>query len=445
MPPMLLANATHTTSMALENDRKGPRSKGQNDGKLWSKASRDTKFQNDGEGQNNPKSVAGETGLTIQNTKWQDDRYPDSSTPGSEDEEYRTYKYHHRITRSLLRVNEKYDLGKKIYLMARLKCDPQKQNIIHRVIQELVKAQKDAPPGPPPPLDFIEQTVLQQPSLFTDVDDCYRVPMFEAAKAVPSILFMVVDLLLTDSTRGRIGIECPEGQKCPLWEVADSRRKQCQTKKTKKTSDEEHTSRCLHSEIDVDRLLEEDRKLKDVLEMALNPVAEARKCLQSLISETKFDPGQKVPQLIRLKSFKTILSLCHKDVFEKAPAGEYTPLQQAVRLLDGESLDFKLLFDVIQALVKHCPSSIFSKASIDGITTTTYRLLKELKESNKAPNKDWIQRSDELLKEQCIGYRRQILDPATNEVKYDDMWAEKRDLLYCDAKLGKSHSPLPTA
>jgi hypothetical protein len=443
--------------MALEDDRKGPQSKGQNDGKSGSKAPRDAKSQNDGKGQNYGKFVAGEAELTTQNTKRQDDRYSD--TEGSEDEQDRTYKYHRRIIDSWLK-DKKYNLKERKYLIARFKSDRDKQNIIHRAIRELGRTKKGALP---PALDFIEETVLQQPSHFTDVDGFGYVPMLEAAKAVPSILFMAVDLLIADSTRGRIGIKCPEGQKCPLWEVADGRRKQCQTKKTSgrvngsgpngeptwKASDKtngelrEDKTRCLHDEIDVRKLLEEDRKLKEVLEKALNPVAKARECLQSLISETKFDPGQKVPQLVKLESFKTILSLCHKDVFEKAPASGYSPLQQAVRLLDGESLDFKLLYDVIQTLVEHCPVSIFCKANINGTTTTAYRLLKELKQSNKAPNKDWIQRSDELLKEQCIGYRKKILDPATNEVKYDDMWGEKRDLLYWDPKTGKS--PLPIA
>ncbi|POS69591.1 hypothetical protein DHEL01_v212015 [Diaporthe helianthi] len=200
----------------------------------------------------------------------------------------------------------------------------------------------------------------------------------------------------------------------------------------------DNSSRCLHNEVDVMKVLGGDRKLKDVLKHTLDSEENARACLQSLMSAMKFDKKQNNPHLIKLESFKTIVKLCHRDVFEEASASDYNPLQQAVRLLDQEALNFELLYNVIQTLVERCPAAIFFKPSINGTTTTIFRLLKELKQSNKAPNKDWIQRTGELLKERCIGYRTERVDPKTNEVKLYDMWAEKRDLMYWDAKSGQS-------
>jgi hypothetical protein len=443
--------------MALENERKGAQSKSQNDGKLQNgtKTQSDAKSQDD-KGQNLGKPVTGVAETAIQNSKGQDDRYVDASGDES-DEQETTQRYHRRIINSCLKGDKKYDIQERKYQLAKLKLGLYKQHIIHQLLRKLQELRKGAPPEA---LAFIEDTVLQKPKFFTDADDNEKVPMLEAAKSLPAVLFRVLDLLIADSAREKIMAKCADGHKCPLWDVAEGRRKQCQLKKssrdvngsgpngqiarsaTLKASDNlgggarEDKNRCLHDDIDVKKLLDENKKLKDILEEALKPAAKSRECLQSLISETKFDPDQKVPQLIRLESFKILLSLCHGDVFGKDPEIGYSPLQRAVRLLNGESLDFQLLYDVIRALVEHCPASIFCKANVNGTSTTAYRLLKELKQANKTPGKEeWIQRSDELLTERCIGYRELGEDPATNT------WARKRDLMYWDPKTGKL--PIP--
>ena len=449
--------------MVLETDKNEAQSKGQNGGKFPSgtKSRNDTKLQNVGKGQNHGKALAGEADLVAGNTKKQDDPYSDAED--SSDEQEMTRQHHLRIVNSWLRKKpQTYNLDDENHRRARFKSNADKQNIIHRAIKEI---QKQGHGVPDQALNYIKETILQRPELFTDKDIDNNVPMIGAANSLPSILFMVLDLLISDSTWDKISTKCEKGQQCPLWDVSDGRRKQCERKKiiegtngttpdgeatAEKASErlngelENDRARCLHDEVDLTKLLTEDKKLKDVLQRALNSVAEARTCIRLLVSETKFDPDQTNPQLIKLESFRTILKLCHNDAFEKAPSSGYSPLQQAVRLLDGETLDFELVFKVIRTLVEHCPASIFCKVDVNGTPTTAYRLLKELKKTDQAPNKDWIRCTDELLKEKCIGFKKEVVDPKTNEVRYDDMWQEKSVLLYWNKKTGKS-SPSPTS
>lgn len=440
--------------MALEKDLEGYQSTEQSHSNIAkfqsvANASSGNKSQNDKKVKNYGKPSA-QAELTT-NTKRQDGR----ESEGSEDEAEELEKVstcHFRIINSWLKGKSKHNLDQEEYRSARYKSNYDKQNIIHRGITAIQDADKGIPDEA---AKFIKQTVLYKPKLFTDMDRSRKMPMLEAAKFLPDILFMVLDLVIPDNTLDRIKTrydnspKCSKDEKCPLWDVDDNRRKQCQNAKTAgnvnhfnpngehdttKASglpgDElrEDVTRCLHGEVDVNKLIDEDKKLKDVLKTTLYSVEHARVCLESLISETNFDAGKKNPQLIRPESFRTMLKLCHKDVFEKAPADKYNLLQQAVRLFDAESLDFELLFNVIQILVEHYPASIFHDARINGAHTTVYKLLKELNKSNKSPNKEWIQRSDAMLREKCIGYRKEN----------DDMWAEKRDLMYWDVKTGKS-------
>lgn len=202
---------------------------------------------------------------------------------------------------------------------------------------------------------------------------------------------------------------------------------------------EDNETRCLHDDIDVDMLLREDQKLRDALKNALGVEQHARQCLSSLITDAKFDPGQETPQLLNVDSLKSILDLCPNSVFSRAPIDGFSPLQTAVGLFDSVSIDFKLLFDVVKCLVDRCPESIFLTTRIHGHDKTAYRLLKELGEKNpKEMGANWRHETEYFLKKICIGYRNVDTDLSTESFDSNGIWARKTDVLYWDAKMGKS-------
>jgi hypothetical protein len=351
--------------------------------------------------------------------------------------------------------------------------------------QNKSESQKESAPqpirvAPPKALDYVEETVLERPQLFTEPDKIGNMPLLEAAKHQPVFLFLVLRLMIPDTVRERIkrNVECAEGTRCPLRDVAPGRSVRCRRETMAKTtsgdlnahhrqSDSENAevngfddlmtmgsnteTTCLHDKIDVDKLLKEDKKLRDILKRALGSEDYAQNCLQSLLLAAKFDSKQHLHHLLDVGSFKTILMLCPLSVFNKALPNGFSPLQLAVRLLGGDNMDFKRIFEVIELLVDHCPESIFYRAKVPKTAsnkegfTTSYRLLTEMKTSKE--NEDFIRKSELLLKKRCIGHRKrkerngQTADNATGAAdgkdEYNDMRAEKREVLYWDLQEGK--------
>ena len=362
--------------------------------------------------------------------------------------------------------------------------DPENRNLIHRTIQELQTKKKNAPQEA---LERIESLVLDDPKLFTAVDDYGKTPMLEAAKHQVTILFRVVSLLIPYSTLEKIKIKCGEDQEtCPLWEVGEIYRKRClKESKSRQVNGADGTGRrknigtstaeagskdddhpCLHDQVDPDKVIAKNKQLREILEEALKPTNEGQAVfLQSLLAEMRFDPGPKrIGQLISLQSFKLLLELCDDNVFTSVHQNGYSPLQTAVQLYEKQSIDYDLLFQAIQALVDRNPSSIFFKTEDGKAEKTAYRMLKELdgiasKESERSRNL-----AEELLKRTCIGYRPKLEEENTTieeektrrrlrtnkqrekikRLEELDMWAKKKDFLYWDAKFGTSVSRLLT-
>lgn len=420
-------------------------------------------------GQSNPKYSDDLTDSVAKNSKSRGDHDSDDDS-SEEDEAEKVYRSHTRIIKGWNNDRPK-KMRQKDY-DSWFKTDPEDRNLIHRTIQGFVGKQR-APP--PQALDFIESMVLKKPALFTAEDTSAKVAMLEAAKFQLPILFRVIDLLIPEPIPKAIKIKCPKGHTdCPLAIVPEGRRNQClrnpnpgepssiadagrhERVASEKTADGaiaevgtkiDHHS-CLHDQVDVERVLREDIDLKSILKKALEPAGQAQAqapCLQSLIVETRFDRGQKEnSQIIPLEGFKVLLQLCPDSVFKNAPLAGFTPLQMAVRLYDKESIDYDLLFDVIEALVDRAPSSVFVATEHNKVAKTAYRLLKELKEAKSEQNTRSRSRAEELLKRTCIGFRKETWDAKKGEWKYNNMWAEKKAFLYWNAKSGKS-KPLPGA
>jgi hypothetical protein len=388
-----------------------------------------------------------------------------------EDVAVAVYIAHGQITKGWVAGNKVGSLLTQHERLLHLR-DPDNRNLIHRTIHELQNKRKSAPPEA---LEIIETLVLDKPELFTAVDDYTKTPMLEAAKHQVTILFRVINLLIPLSTLNKIKNKCGESQEsCPLWDVAEIHQKRCvKESKPKQANGADGADRkkptgtsmadtggraekraCLHDTVDVDEVIKKNNRLREILAVALRPTEEGQAVfLQSLLAETRFDPGQKgSEQLISLQGLKVLLDLCLDSVFTSVQQNGYSPLQTAVQLYDKQSIDYELLFLVIKALVDRNPSSIFFKAKDGKASKTAYRMLKELAPTVSKENERSRKLAEELLKRTCIGYREKVgeeeakmqkgrtkkQEERIRKMEELEMWAKKKDFLYWDAKFGKS-------
>ncbi|KAJ3547139.1 hypothetical protein NM208_g1666 [Fusarium decemcellulare] len=314
------------------------------------------------------------------------------------------------------------DLESDEHYSVRLKTGQEDRNIIHQTISELQKNQIGAPANA---LEYIE-----------------AIPMVEASKSQSAILFRIIDLLIPQRLLQTMTKRCQEEQKpCPLRAVAKGRLEQCYKRnsagvnKIRPTVGEHSVppgESCLHDLINVDALLRQDQELREILEKSLELHPQ---CLHFLIEEAKFDPGQKDnSQLISLDSFKSLLELLPDTVFNSTlPNGRYSPLQMAVQLFSKQSIDYKLLFDAIKALVERHPQSIFFKGGRSGNLKTAYHLFQNTKSKENA---EWQSRAEELLKTTCIG-AREIYDEEHGGWMTENLREKKNEFLYSQVALEK--------
>lgn len=281
--------------------------------------------------------------------------------------------------------------------------------------------------------------------------------MFEAAESQNPILFRVVSLLIPSSTVERLKNDrnsCEKGStKCPLLDVAKGRLNQCSKSADNGTADgpnnaelSEQTDlknapepipvvdrssmnaniQCLHNDIDVGRVLEENDKLRDTLVKLLSDPRAFSGCLQPLLLASNFENSLtgNGNQTIPLDGFSALLQLCPDNFFTEPPSSGYTPLQNAIRHYNNEKVDYKLLFSAIKELIARCPASIFLETTIGKERVTAYRLLKGCDNGKPGTNTTWRFETEQLMKEVCIGSR-------------DKTWEEKKKFLYWDAKSRK--------
>ncbi|KAI8216332.1 hypothetical protein K4K53_010202 [Colletotrichum sp. SAR 10_77] len=310
----------------------------------------------------------------------------------------------------------------------RLKKNDDGQNIIHRAIIKFRKQPNVV--SSPSVLEEIESLVVDHPDFFVDKDDDDRLPMIEAAKHHIVTLFRIIDLLIPKDIITEI--EEPltaDCVKCPLHKVSKLRRKQC-SRSVRSGADVNgvmsNGEQCLHHKVDLQRLLDRDKQLRKRLESVLKSEKKAKSCLESLLNQNNFDPGQKgTGRLLPITGFKAFLQLCPDELFSREPKDgtDFTPLQKAVTLYDAQNIDYGLLFSVIQALIDRHPDSIFVK---DTHGRNAYRLLKE---QQKTKNNFRLQAED-LLKIKCVGFQ------GSSSTDEDGIWSKKSDFLYWDAETG---------
>ncbi|KAK3291439.1 uncharacterized protein B0H64DRAFT_366705 [Chaetomium fimeti] len=316
------------------------------------------------------------------------------------------------------------------------------QNLIHTAITELQRQKKRQIQAvfPEPALAGIESLVLSKPSLFSNPDVNGDVPMFMALKLDASVLVRVLDLLIPGPTLDHLETTRRSGcdeklSDCPLSKVAYVRLDRCMEKS--KSASAAHVKRerpLFHSDIDTQKLVQEDGELRAILRDALKENAIAR-CLEPLLVEKNFDRiAKETGNIMPVSSFRTLLELCPDEAFSCAPTTGFTPLQLAVRLYESSLVAYDHISSIIQALIERCPSSIFLGTGKGQAATTPYRLLMGLPRAESAESASARARAQELLKRACIGYRATKYDEKEKEYVADQMWSEKKEFLYWDAK-----------
>jgi hypothetical protein len=321
-----------------------------------------------------------------------------------------------------------------------LELDIEDRSIIHHAIPHL-KARE----APEIALEYIEQIVLKKPSLFIDKDKSGKLPMIEAAQYQPAILFRVIDLLVPAQIFSSSAQKCHgEQQHCPLHKVAHGRLKQSRKGKPSGSGSRPMTDEpfivedkdCLHGLIDIKLLREKDGELREALQSSLK---ENPEILHHLFKVEKFD--QDNPCLIPLASFNILVKLLNDENFMPQHSEGLTPLQKAVGLFGELSIDYELLFEVIQASVNKCPQSIFIKGG-KGDSPTVYQILEDKRSEQNA---EWVAKAEDLLKKTCVGAKR-IYDQDKKCWISQNIREKKNEFLYSHAPLGKFHScddPIP--
>ncbi|KAL7935469.1 peptidase S8/S53 domain-containing protein [Trichoderma chlorosporum] len=326
------------------------------------------------------------------------------------------------------------------------KADINKQNFIHRVINDTSGGKM---PFPPQAMDVIQQLVLRDPKLFTAEDRRGETPIIEAAKHQMPVLSLVIGLLLPTPLHDNptLYISCKGGQgMCPLRQVSEALLEECQKKRDAamngsilKKMRQTASNICLHEAIDIGKLVDYDKSLRHTLKEALNSPIRALACLDAILHDGNFDEDFQGDYKEWVKTFKTLLELCPDSVFGYAPYEKFTPLQTALRLYSKPQIHHDMLFDFVHLLIDRAPWSIFieSGPSSDPRASpkTAYHMLREIDSENASSEVQPKARAEELLKRTCIGYEGMMWDTKTMSFTNTITSEEKIRYLYSDIKL----------
>jgi hypothetical protein len=334
-----------------------------------------------------------------------------------------------------------YDPHDDDHVQARTATDNKGQNIIQSLILMLQYRRRQGDSGtlPAAAKPHLQQLILERPDML---------PVLDAAKSQPDILFLAFDLVLPESTQR--ALEAHPGvpelcESCPLLDIPEVIRNGCpKTRHVESLSSagdpptaavyaaSNADPACLHDQIDTEMVLQRGKSLREKLQKLLEPVAQTRKVLESLLDATRLDPGPEDAQLIRPASLWSLLVLSPDDTFTEAQVNEPNLLGRAVNLFEEASIEYELLFEVIEALVRRSPASVFYN---NGPKTNAYHLLAKLMESksNTTMAREPMSKALDLIKRECIGYKGVVhgVKDAT------EMWAKKREVLYWSPSAGK--------
>jgi hypothetical protein len=384
----------------------------------------------------------------------------------SEEEGWDIMEKHRKIFLQALKT--RFDIREPAYQAVRGKKDGDEQNLTHRTVKEFKKKRETAKRRGTSLsqaevdniLHFVATLVADDPEMLLNKDYRGDIPFLRAADADAPLFFSIINLVVPKSVLEAIRVRCDQSEHrlrlCPLKDVPESRRMRCpkkygtrrhkdwvpsqrlgnghvsDTNATPVTPTDENNNEkaCLHDEVDVHQIIEQDKKLRKTISAALSATSDRRQqsqqsCFESLLRESNFDTrSQPGNPSVPLQAFESLLQLCPDFIFETAGPSGYTPLQVAVLLYDKEGINYDHLYAIIKALVARRPESIYFEAQYAGGKKSVYRILTETRATKSLADKERRSRVVKLLKEVCIG-------------SHNKSHQEKIDFLYWKPQLGR--------
>ncbi|KAL4893636.1 hypothetical protein BDV59DRAFT_201804 [Aspergillus ambiguus] len=318
----------------------------------------------------------------------------------------------------------------------RASCNRKKRNLIHLTLDELLYDEDANSPDPIPPevLQFLEELVLHEPGLFTNEDSSGLVPLYMVSAQKPAVLFAILRLLIPLNVEKAIQVDCADNSaRCPLEDVHPGRRKQCsRTLSTKKPNDANGIDQsegsslhmtawteapdqtadtgCLHRVVKVEEVLKNNKRLREVLEKGL--CQSKRSCLHDILDEQHLDPLIGTAEILA-RELPLLLAVSENGALETRDQEGYTPLHRAIKLFDKDNIDYGRLYSIIETLVQWYPSAIYSPVfslNQNDNGRTALSLLRTVKCPNEDPRAQFIERTENLLKEACIGSSEKTAD-----------------------------------
>ncbi|KAJ4385271.1 hypothetical protein N0V93_010332 [Gnomoniopsis smithogilvyi] len=207
---------------------------------------------------------------------------------------------------------------------------------------------------------WVERLVLKEPDLLGSENESEIVPIDQAVKRLPDLIDLVFDLVISEMTRKSLethganpasSLRSFHPQKDGVLKMDDEFFETMPTAVQDDEQPEATSARrpCLHSEVNIENLLDWEKKLRISLGTMLNKADRALKVLASLLIRHRME--QEHAQAIKLQTFKNILESFPDRAFTTAisPNG-YNLLQLAVDLIDKKSIDYNLQYKVTEAL-----------------------------------------------------------------------------------------------
>lgn len=292
---------------------------------------------------------------------------------------------------------------------------------------------------------FLQYLTLEYPEVLRQQDDDYYTPLERAAKRSKPVFFLIGELIVPKETLDALGrnkCDCDKTSKLASAQSKQDAPTPCSIRlneilvKRFQKPREAGGSRCLRHIIDGKRLAESDKKLRGILKEVLRGTGDESNgssrttCLHNLLEDDTIFTMDNAKEII--ETFQRLIGICHETLIEVRNSEGFTPLHKAIQLYKSDNFDFQLLNEVINKLIQHSPTSMYSKVqgSSEDNNKTPFMLLQALTpkaNSNPKYNKSDCHKSiQRVLKHHCIGGTRGR--------------EEKLEYLYGDLKNGKSAS-----
>ncbi|KAI0535187.1 hypothetical protein GGR58DRAFT_480213 [Xylaria digitata] len=271
---------------------------------------------------------------------------------------------------------------------------------------------------PPVVREFLECLVIKHHHLLDQANDKGARPLDTAALKVKPVVFLIADLIFSDDKISELPAKvCPAKVKARPTDVCrlqlpKSVRLMFASEKGRNPPEASAPNMCLHDTVDVKKVEQWNSELKKTVMSVLQPRSipgvptSTGTILHALLEENCFtNEGSGT----KAASFHRLIQLCSKETLLSTDTKGLCPLHKAVKLYEKSGIDFDGLHDVINSLVKQCPSSIY-KGINDTIEGTPYSMLKKIEPGQQRDKAGSLNKTLKLLKHTCIGTTGQDRD-----------------------------------